>query len=90
MDTLPLLRIRLHSCLQTLLDLERKLEAIDVTEPFQVEFTELKRVYNKLEHLPVCEDDVVRIEAATTEFFSELQHLLPQICSLPSDQRFLQ
>ena len=90
MTTVPQLHIRLRSCLQTILELESELKDLQVAEPLLAEFTVLKDIYNRLESLLVQEEDVKRIEDATSHFLDELKGTVKQNATVRPGQRFLQ
>ena len=84
------LHMRLRSCLQTILDLEPELKTIRSAEPLLMEFTVLKEIYGRLDTILLYEDDVRRIEEATTTFFEELKGSIHRDASTQSEPRILQ
>lgn len=90
MTDAPRLQSRLRSCLQAILDLESELTTLHLAEPLLSEFAVLKDIYQRLETILVQEDDVKRIEDATTHFLAELK------CSVKAEphthpgQRYIQ
>lgn len=81
------LQIRLRHCIQTILELEPELRENVVGTYFEAEFSTLKRCLRRVEALPLGEDDVQRLEAATAGFLAELK--FPRQCS-PRKGRLLQ
>lgn len=63
---------RLKSCLNTILELEEALDDTDVGKLMQDEFVVLREVAERLDSVKVNENDVLRIEKATTRFLLEL------------------
>jgi hypothetical protein len=90
MDDIPRLQIRLRSCLQAILDLEVELKANHLAEPLLAEFVVLKDIYNRMETLFIEEEDVRRIEDATSHFLAELKGSIRQESVSHAGQRFLQ
>ncbi len=86
----PRLHLRLRSCLQAILELEPELKAIRAAEPLLSELSVLKDIYGRLETLLIQEEDVRRIEEATTNFFEELKVSIKGQNAPRSGQRFLQ
>lgn len=73
------LRLRLVSCLQTIIDLEPDLKHLDLEKKLEKEIKVLKTVIRKIDQFQIDEDDVLRVEEATSLFLEELQ--LPLACS---------
>ncbi|MBQ4133394.1 MAG: hypothetical protein IJD04_06665 [Desulfovibrionaceae bacterium] len=73
-----LLKTRLRSCLQTILELEPCLVQTEVGPKMQKEFDALKRFLLELEHLSLTEEDVERVEISTNIFLEEIS--LPIQC----------
>jgi hypothetical protein len=90
MPSVHRLHIRLHSCLQAILDLEPELKTLQAAEPLLTEFSVLKEIYNRLDTLSLREEDVRRIEMATSNFFEEIKGSIRQEAAMQSEQRFLQ
>ncbi|AAS96321.1 hypothetical protein [Nitratidesulfovibrio vulgaris] len=67
------LHSRLKNCLQTILDLEPDIGRYDASRSLMREFTMLKAFMERLEDMLLAEDDVRRIERATTHFLEELR-----------------
>lgn len=80
-----LLHSRLKNCLQTILELEDKLAETHLGPMLLTEFSILKGVFDKLEDVSVEEDDVKRIEEATSRFLLELKESLPDAQAVGSD-----
>lgn len=72
------LRLRLVNCLQTIIDLEPDLEQLDLVEKLDKEIKVLKTVINRIDQFRVEEEDVLRVEEATSVFLQELR--LPLAC----------
>lgn len=66
---------RLHFCLQTILELEPQLAELELDDQLQTEFRELKELMHKVRRREVQEDEVRRVEEATTVFLEELQDI---------------
>lgn len=64
---------RISNCLQTILDLEPELERIEIGKPLLEEFSVLKEFLQKIETVALNEDDVTRVEIATSNFLEELR-----------------
>jgi len=90
MPSVHRLHMRLHSCLQAILNLEPELKTLQAAEPLLVEFSILKEIYNRLDTLSLQEEDVRRIEEATSNFFEEIKGSISQEPVIQSEQRFLQ
>ncbi|WP_245577878.1 hypothetical protein [Maridesulfovibrio bastinii] len=73
------LMIRVSNCLETILELESELKRLDMGKSLVDEFDILKDFLTRMNNLEVCEDDVVRIEAATANFLEELKEPLYSI-----------
>ncbi|MBG0776474.1 MAG: hypothetical protein H0S85_08565 [Desulfovibrionaceae bacterium] len=67
------LQERLRNCLATILDLEAELERIDLGHTLLREFDMLKAFIEKVDEVPLEEEDVLRIETATKRFLEELR-----------------
>lgn len=67
------LRFRLVNCLQTIIDLEPDLEQMDLGEKLEKEIKVLKTVIRKIDQYIVDEEDVLRVEEATSVFLEELR-----------------
>jgi hypothetical protein len=85
------LNSRLRNCLVTILELENDLGRTHLGPALQSEFSVLKKVVARLEHVNVDEQDVCRIEAATGRFLSELKDTLDNAAvGRVSENRLLQ
>lgn len=69
---------RISNCLQTILDLEPALEKIEIGKSLLEEFSVLKEFLQKIETVSLNEDDVKRVEIATSNFLEELRVPLAQ------------
>ena len=74
--TTTLLNCRLRNCLLTILELEEMLEHTHLGPALQKEFSVLKQVMQRLENVAIEENDVCRIEVATSRFLAELKETL--------------
>lgn len=84
------LHSRLKNCLQTILELEPALERVELRERFEHEFAMLKSYLEHLEQFSLKEDDVLRIEKATTSFLDELREPLLSLETERKSRRLLQ
>ncbi|BBD07803.1 uncharacterized protein DFE_1077 [Desulfovibrio ferrophilus] len=67
------LQSRLMNCLETIIELERDLERLDLGHVLLSEFSQLKDFMERIDQVAVDEEDVRRIEAATSNFLDELK-----------------
>ena len=67
------LQSRLMNCLETIIELERELERLELGHVLLTEFSQLKTFMEKIDHVMFDEEDVRRIEAATSNFLDELK-----------------
>ncbi len=67
-----LLKTRLRSCLQTILELEPCIVQTDAGPRMQKEFDALKKFLQELDQLNLTEEDVERVENSTNIFLEEL------------------
>jgi hypothetical protein len=67
------LLMRLTNCLQTILDLEPKLQRLEYGHELLQEFETLKDFLEGIDRLDLREADVERIENVTTNFLDELR-----------------
>ncbi|MDP3426550.1 MAG: hypothetical protein Q8S17_04135 [Humidesulfovibrio sp.] len=70
---------RISNCLQTILELEPELEKIEIGKSLLEEFSVLKDFLQKIDTVALNEDDVERVETATSNFLDELRAPLAQI-----------
>ncbi|MBU1001333.1 MAG: hypothetical protein KKE73_02300 [Proteobacteria bacterium] len=68
-----ILQLRLMNCLETIIELERDLERLDLGYVLLSEFSQLKDFMERIDQVSVDEEDVRRIEAATSNFLDELK-----------------
>lgn len=73
---------RLRNCLLTILELEGDIGQTHLGSALQNEFSVLKDVMHRLEHVEIEEKDVCRIEAATGRFLDELKETLGENADL--------
>lgn len=71
MDSI-ILKTRLRSCLQTILELEPCLANTDAGVKMRKEFEALKSFLQELDQLNLTEADVARVETSTNTFLEEL------------------
>lgn len=67
------LQTRLMNCLETIIELEQDLERLELGHVLLDEFSQLKDFMKRIDEVDVDEDDVRRIERATSRFLEELQ-----------------
>ncbi len=67
------LHMRLKNCLQTILELEPALERLELGHVLLKDYATLRSFIEKLEQVALQEDDVQRIEHATSNFLEELK-----------------
>ena len=67
------LHLRLRNCLQTILELEPELERLEMGAMLTTELDQLKTFIQRLDTGQLHEEDVNRIEDATTSFLNELR-----------------
>jgi len=70
---------RISNCLQTILELEPELERIDLGKSLLEEFSVLKEFLQRIDTVSLSEDDVARVESATSNFLDELRIPLGQL-----------
>lgn len=67
------LQSRLLNCLETIIELERDIERLELGHVLLAEFNQLKTFMERIDQVAVEEEDVRRIEAATSNFLDELR-----------------
>ncbi len=67
------LQMRLKNCLMTILELEPALEQLELGHVLLQDYATLRSFIEKLEEVALHEDDVQRIERATSNFLEELK-----------------
>ena len=67
------LQLRLKNCLQTILELEPALERLEMGHMLLQDYATLRTFIDKLAEVALQEDDVRRIELATSNFLQELK-----------------
>jgi len=67
------LQLRLKNCLNTILELEPALEQLELGHMLLKDYATLRSFIEKLEEVALHEDDVQRIERATSNFLEELK-----------------
>lgn len=72
------LQVRLRNCLQTILELREDLDSVSFGLAFVDELGMIRNFMKKIDSVKLCEDDVLRIEQATTVFLRELACLFEQ------------
>lgn len=71
-DRRSTLQVRLLNCLQTIIEMEEKLSAVEGGVNLASEFQVLQSVMDRIDELEILEEDVQRVEAATGNFLKEL------------------
>ncbi len=66
------LHLRLKNCLQTILDIESDSGLSPLYGSLKAEMDTLKKFLLEIENMDLSEDDVTRLEDATTQFLQEL------------------
>lgn len=69
---------RISNCLQTILELEPELERMELGKSLLAEFSVLKEFLQKIDSVVLSEEDVLRVETATSSFLEELRQPLSQ------------
>ncbi len=64
---------RISNCLQTILELETDLKRLEMGHALIKEFVVLKAFLEKIDRVDLREEDVLRIERATSTFLDELK-----------------
>ncbi|MGE4292952.1 MAG: hypothetical protein AB7E32_12175 [Desulfovibrio sp.] len=82
--------IRITNCLKTILELEPELRKLDLGASLLDEFDFLKRFLEKVDHMQLSEDEVERIERATSKFLEELRLPFAQVMEKRSGSDRLQ
>ncbi len=72
-STLSDLQARVLNCLQTILDLEADLKRLTLSEELLEDFENLRRLIVRIDDVALQEQEVRRIEAATSQFLEELK-----------------
>lgn len=85
-----ILQSRLMNCLETIIELERDLERLDLGHVLLSEFSQLKDFMERIDQVSVNEEDVRRIEAATSNFLDELKVPLGLGSETPEDGKLVQ
>jgi len=67
------LQSRLLNCLETIIELEQDIERLELGHVLLAEFNQLKTFMERIDQVAVEEEDVRRIEAATSNFLDELR-----------------
>ncbi len=84
------LHLRLKNCLQTILDIESDIELYPLYGVFKSEMDTLKKYLSDIEDMDLSEEDVSRLEDATTMFLNELYLPLSNKASSKVHKRILQ
>jgi len=77
LDPVAPLTARIVNCLQTILEFEPMLRAMELGKFLLPEFSALKEFLDGLDGVSLDEDDVSRIETATERFLHELVPSVP-------------
>lgn len=70
---------RISNCLQTILELEPELKHLEMGHSLIKEFVVLKAFLEKIDKVDLREEDVLRIERATSTFLEELKGPLAKL-----------
>lgn len=84
------LQLRLKTCLQTILELEPDLSMLSIQEKFHEELRLIREYLDRLEHIRLSEEEIVRLEHATETFLGELRLPLSRLHPQRSPSRMLQ
>ncbi|WP_461209371.1 hypothetical protein [Desulfocurvus sp. DL9XJH121] len=84
------LQSRLMNCLETIIELERHLERLELGHVLLSEFNQLRDFMDRIDQVAVNEEDVRRIEAATSHFLEELKGPLGQQAQGPDSDKVVQ
>ncbi len=84
------LQLRLKNCLQTILDVESDVSKYPLYSAFKPEMETLKKYLIDVDNLELSEDEVLRLENATTQFLSELYLPMSEGAENNNKQRVLQ
>lgn len=84
------LQSRLMNCLETIIELERQLKRLELGHVLLSEFNQLREFMDKIDQVAVNEEDVRRIEAATSHFLQELEGPLGALEEEPGSGRIVQ
>lgn len=68
---MSILQLRIKTCIQTLLDLQPVLHHV-YQRNMAEDFTQLQIWLEKVEKMPLAEEDVARIESITSELLKEI------------------
>ncbi len=68
--------LRLHSCIQTVLEVHQRLTTVELMPDLEKRFEELKEILISLDATEVRESDVRLVERATNHLLGELQPLM--------------
>ncbi len=79
------LQARLKNCLLTIVELEPVLSRLSIHTELLKEINHLKNIISKVSQLELSQDEVVRIERATSLFLKELD--LPLSLVMPGKER---
>ncbi len=66
------LQLRLKNCLQTILEIESDMGKYPLYDALKSDMEILKKYLADVDNLELSEEDVLRLEQATTSFLSEL------------------
>ena len=83
------LQRRLRNCLQTILELEPDIKKLDLGHVLLKEYELLRGFIEKVNDVPLREDDVLRIEKATALFLDELKTPLSFLTETPARGRIM-
>ena len=81
---------RLKNCLLTILELEPELERLQLPDEFRNELASLKQHLENIEYVEFYEEDLQRLELATSKFLEELRLPFSRIQSVSMKRGLLQ
>ncbi len=84
------LHLRLKNCLQTIIDIESDVELYPLYGVLKSEMDTLKKFLIEIESMELSEDDVVRLEDATTLFLNEIYLLSSNKANIKTKNKILQ
>lgn len=84
------LHVRLRNCLQTILDLESDMDALEGYSNFRADMETLKGCLDRVGQMQLIEEDVLRLESATAHILDELRFPLARLRQGRRHNRVLQ
>ncbi|MFO7816432.1 MAG: hypothetical protein ACQES5_01635 [Thermodesulfobacteriota bacterium] len=83
-------RVRVLTCLQTILELEDAVARLPVDVDISRELKQIKTMVDRIWEIRMDEDDVLRIEQATESFLEEISRPLQQTGMARLNRGFVQ